>query len=419
MGKLMIVSEDLAGREFPLAPGANTVGRRDDNTIAIPHDSVSGAHGVLEEDPNGWLVVRDSDSTNGTFYNGDAVTEAYVSPGETFRLGHVDVKCVTDRSVAPSPAPAAEPPPVPAAVSEPKAKPKGKACKKHPANDLAYACPKCRQRYCPKCVNRVEINGKQKNFCPTCREKCVSLEKFKRERKAREARENRSFWKCVPELLRYPVSRQGLPLLIMGSILFMLLDFAAWFSLWIAIGAAGYLFAYMQKIIIATANGEEDLPGWADFSDWFNDILRPCLMMMWTFVVSFGPAVLYMVNSVTAESDMNMGVLFPLFAWGFLYFPMALLAVAMADSFMAANPLVVLPSITRLSTQYLVVCALFFTIVAVRYVSERLLAIHVGLPILPTVIASFLSLYFLTVEMRMLGTMYYLNRRRLRWYRSA
>jgi len=48
MGSLMILSEGLAGREFALAPGANTVGRRDGNSILIPHDSVSGAHGVLE-----------------------------------------------------------------------------------------------------------------------------------------------------------------------------------------------------------------------------------------------------------------------------------------------------------------------------------------------------------------------------------
>jgi len=361
--------------------------------------------------------VRDNDSTNGTYYNGEMVSEAYVSPGEMFRLGHIDVKYVTDGASAT--APVAEVPPLPPSDAEPEAPRKGKACKKHPDNDLAYACPQCRQKYCRQCVNRMEINGKTKNYCPTCREKCVSLEKFKKDRKAKQARENRSFWQCVPEVLKYPVTKAGLPLLILGSILFMLLDFAAIFSLKIAIAAGGYLFAYMQKIIIATANGEEDLPSWPDFGDWWHDILRPCLMMVWTFVVAFGPAVFYMVHSITTESDMNMAVLFPLYAWGFMYFPMALLAVAMADSFMAANPLVVLPSITRLSTQYLLVCLLFFTIVAVRYVSERLLAIHVGVPILPIVIASFLSLYFLAVEMRMLGTMYHLNRRRLRWYRSA
>jgi hypothetical protein len=409
MGKLLLLSDGFAGQEISLSPGTNTVGRREGNAIQVAHDSVSGAHGVLEEDPNGWLVVRDNDSTNGTFYNGEMVTEAYVGPGEIFRLGHVDVKYLADAAV---------PPPVPA-TETPLAKGGGKACKKHPDDELAYACPKCRHKYCRRCVNEVEINGKTKRFCPTCREKCVSLEKFKQEQKVKQDRENRSFWKCVPELLKYPVTREGLPLLLIGTVLDVMLDFAASFSLRIAIIAAGYLFAYMQKIIIASANGEEDLPGWPEFSDIFNDIIRPCFMMVWTFVVSFGPAVAYMIHCVTTGHDMNMSVLFPLYAWGFLYFPMALLAVAMADSFMAVNPLVVLPSITRLSLQYIVVCGLFFGMVAVRFVSQRLLEIHVGVPILPMVIASFISLYFLAVEMRMLGTVYYLNRRRLGWFRYA
>jgi pSer/pThr/pTyr-binding forkhead associated (FHA) protein len=420
MGKLMLVTDGFAGVEFPLSPGANTVGRNPGNTIEISHDSVSGSHGVLEEDPGGWLVVRDNDSTNGTYYNGEMVSEAYVTAGETFRLGHVDVKYVANQPSTVAETPSA-PTGAPIPPAEPTASPtkrSGKACKKHPDNDLAYACTGCKQKFCLQCVNQVEINGKTKKFCPTCRTKCISLEKFKEQRKAQQDRENRSFWKCVPELLKYPVTRQGLPLLLMGSFLYLVLDFAAMFSLKIAIAAAGYLFAYMQKIIIATANGEEDLPGWPDFSDWFTDILRPCFMMVWTFAISFGPAVLYMIHHATSASDMNMGVLFPLYAWGFLYFPMALLAVAMADSFMAVNPFVVLPSITRLSGQYIVVCSLFFAMVAIRYISERLLSLHLEIMILPSVITSVLALYFLVVEMRMLGTMYYLNRRRLGWFRS-
>jgi hypothetical protein len=96
---------------------------------------------------------------------------------------------------------------------------------------------------------------------------------------------------------------------------------------------------------------------------------------------------------------------------------MALLA--MADSFMAANPFVVLPSITRLSGEYIFVCFLFFTMFSLRYISGRLIDIHLGIPIVSTVIISSLSLYFLTVEIRMLGVMYYLNRRHLGWFRVS
>jgi hypothetical protein len=40
----------------------------------------------------------------------------------------------------------------------------------------------------------------------------------------------------------------------------------------------------------------------------------------------------------------------------------------------------------------------------------------IPIPLLPTVIASFLSLYGLAVEMRLLGLLYYTNRERFAWF---
>lgn len=450
MGKLIVHSNEFPGLEFALATGSNSVGRSPGNTIEIPHSSISGQHGEIAEDPNGWLIVRDHGSTNGTFYQNQQVTEAFVSPGERFQLGHLEVEyeaLPVAEPVAPpiesavpiaSPAPVANPEPVtapaveqttftprppdlpsmPATAEEP-AKRSGKPCKKHPDNDEKYVCPQCRVKMCVQCVNLVELNGKSKKYCPTCKVKCKSINKDKADQKAQQAKENRSFRQCLPEILKYPVRGSSLPLMLIGSFMFVFAEFAALFHIGIAIAVVGYLFVYMQKIIIASAAGDEELPNWPEFSDLFNDIFIPFCKLIWTLLISFGPYLIYMIDCVGKGADINMGILFPLFAWGLLYFPMALLAVAMADSFMAANPFVVLPSITRIPSQYIVVCVAFFGMISVRYVTERLVDIHLGIPIVSTILISFLSLYFLAVEMRMLGVMYHLNRRRLGWFKRS
>lgn len=429
MGKLIIQSSEFAGREIALAPGGNTVGRNPGNLIEIPHGSISGQHGTVEEDPNGWLVVRDLGSTNGTVYEGQQVAEAYVSPGESFQLGDVVVQYANEvaapiAAVASAAAPViptttevAQPPPE-AAIEEPKRV--GKPCKKHPENELTLICPQCKLKMCERCVNQVEISGKLKNYCPTCKQICTPLKKHKQDKKKQKEKEERSFWKCLPEIFMYPIRGSGIPLLAVGAVWSVLMEVATMFAgilvLFFLVLTTGYLYAYMQKIILSTANGEDDLPTWPDLTEVWQDVIYPCLIFVWTFLVCFSPPFIYQTHCMIEGRDMNLGILFPLYAWGLLYFPMALLAVAMSNSFFAVNPFVVLPSITRLARQYLVVATLFFVMVAMRFLVAGFVG-KLGIPILSGLLSAFVALYFLAVEMRMLGMMYYLNRRRLKWFK--
>jgi pSer/pThr/pTyr-binding forkhead associated (FHA) protein len=64
------------------------------------------------------LLIRDIGSTNGTFINGEKITESILKPGQTLRFGQVELK-IDDGNpvVAPAPAPApagAAPAPAPA-----------------------------------------------------------------------------------------------------------------------------------------------------------------------------------------------------------------------------------------------------------------------------------------------------------------
>jgi pSer/pThr/pTyr-binding forkhead associated (FHA) protein len=66
-----------------------TLGRLPDNALVIEHDSVSSHHGefVLE---NGVYHFHDNDSTNGTFVNGEQVTDAVLKDGDQIRFGQVE-----------------------------------------------------------------------------------------------------------------------------------------------------------------------------------------------------------------------------------------------------------------------------------------------------------------------------------------
>ncbi len=339
---------------------------------------------------------------------------------------------------APAPAPPAPAPPAPvAATAAPPAAASQSApakdanrCARHPANVAQYICPKCRAYACDTCGSLSAARGKPKVFCPVCGAKAQPLAEFEAVQAARRAREDLSFQQQVKGVFKYPFGKGGLALLIIGSLMFFGLDVLVTWG-WkfrfvmlktvssvgiLALFSAGYLCAWLQKILFATAEGEDDVPGWPDFMDWKDDIVMPFRLAIAAAVASFGPAFGYLIFHAVNNSEMRLPVLFPLFALGFIYFPMALLAVAMSNNWLAVNPLVVMPAIARLNLQYVLACVVFFGMVLVRFVSESLLHVVLPIPVLPGLISSFIALYFLCVEMRLLGLLYVTNKKRLGWF---
>jgi pSer/pThr/pTyr-binding forkhead associated (FHA) protein len=92
MARLVILSEGLTGKAHELTVDKTTVGRVDDNTFPIPEASVSSHHcEVLLR--GGDIVIRDLNSTNGTFINGHQVSgEAPLKPGQILRLGQIELR---------------------------------------------------------------------------------------------------------------------------------------------------------------------------------------------------------------------------------------------------------------------------------------------------------------------------------------
>lgn len=113
MSKLVLLSEGFAGRTYELNVEKTTVGRVEDNAFQIAEPSVSSHHAEIILKGSD-VVVKDLNSTNGTFINGEKVTEAVLKPGQVLKFGQVELRLEgKDGAGAPKPgtAPAAAQPP--------------------------------------------------------------------------------------------------------------------------------------------------------------------------------------------------------------------------------------------------------------------------------------------------------------------
>jgi pSer/pThr/pTyr-binding forkhead associated (FHA) protein len=105
MAKLVILTGGLTGLTHELSANSTTVGRAEGNLLQIIEPAVSGRHCEILLRGNE-VVVRDLKSTNGTFIQGERITEAILKPGQILRLGRVDLRLQISTPAASSPAPA-------------------------------------------------------------------------------------------------------------------------------------------------------------------------------------------------------------------------------------------------------------------------------------------------------------------------
>ena len=104
MAKLVVITKGLAALPHDLNEKWTTIGRADGNTFQIPAASVSGRHCEARLQGNE-LLVRDLQSTNGTFVDGQKVTEGVLKPGQILRLGEVELRLEISASSEKMPVP--------------------------------------------------------------------------------------------------------------------------------------------------------------------------------------------------------------------------------------------------------------------------------------------------------------------------
>ncbi|MGX5174850.1 FHA domain-containing protein [Aliikangiella sp. IMCC44653] len=78
---LVGVSSNVSGQQFVLFKNKLEVGRRPNSDIILNDSSVSSMHAQLINEGGHWKVLNLL-SSNGTFVNGEKVTEKFIAPGD-------------------------------------------------------------------------------------------------------------------------------------------------------------------------------------------------------------------------------------------------------------------------------------------------------------------------------------------------
>jgi hypothetical protein len=160
--------------ELELDEGLTSLGRNPTNDFRVSDATVSSFHCELVVTSES-VLVRDLNSTNGTFINGEPVTEALLEPGQVLTLGHAELRLEL-REVA-DPVEISIPRlPVVEVPTENHLLDGSLACLHHPGVAAVFKCQNCDHALCGACVRMVGLQGgKPRIFCPTCSGLCERL----------------------------------------------------------------------------------------------------------------------------------------------------------------------------------------------------------------------------------------------------
>jgi hypothetical protein len=157
-----------------LMDGLLSIGRNPTNDFRIHDATVSSFHCELLV-TGLTVLVRDLNSTNGTFIDDEAVHEAILKPNQILRLGNAQLRLE------------AQPRPEPVHIAIPKIHVDSgpvqthlldgsPACLNHPGVPAVARCPKCETAFCGDCVRPLGLKGGQTRlYCPSCSSPCEPI----------------------------------------------------------------------------------------------------------------------------------------------------------------------------------------------------------------------------------------------------
>jgi hypothetical protein len=236
----------------------------------------------------------------------------------------------------------------------------------------------------------------------------------------------KGFFARLPAAFIYPFRGSGLLVLLVSTFVLGVMDVIGFglFTVLPYIIVLGYIFSYMQNIINATANEEEqmpDLPG-------FDGVLGGAFRLVVTVVACFGLPVAFFILKFFDMYDAPASAMIATMVLGCLYFPMAFLAVALKDSALACNPLVVFPAILKVPLGYLCTAAIVIGVFGLRLLGDFTMGVvqsegyhtrDMSVLFLSFGVRAgwmFAKVYLLTVSMRVLGLLYVSNKEKFGWF---
>ncbi|HEY4417107.1 MAG TPA: FHA domain-containing protein [Verrucomicrobiae bacterium] len=173
MARLLIQTQGFANPTLELRLGVNRVGRSEQSDFTIQHPSISSEHCEFIFSSDG-VVLQDLNSTNGSFVNGQPVSEIWLEAGQQVRLGEI-VLLVESTEINVS-IPKLEPA-LPVTPPTPLVLPDGSfVCPRHPELLATFKCTHCFEVMCSGCVRMMRRQGGQPLFlCARCHSKCERI----------------------------------------------------------------------------------------------------------------------------------------------------------------------------------------------------------------------------------------------------
>jgi hypothetical protein len=291
-------------------------------------------------------------------------------------------------------------------------------CKFHPKAPARFLCNKCNRTFCDLCVTSRNVGSNVIKTCRSCGVECAPVH-------FRHAAA-KSFYAGLAGAFVYPFKGAGIIILVCATIAFAAMDFVIKFGIfgWAMAGSLyGFIFLFMQNIIHTTTSDEEESIGFPDPGSLGGAAFQlgvTILASFWLWI-ALTVAKLFDVD-VPPSAIMASAIL------GGVYFPMAFLAVAMKDSVMSANPLVVVPAIMKVPVQYGITAALLLVVFGIRKLGT-ILSSSAGHQMMMTkdmsvffmavaikALLGLISVYLLTVTMRILGLFYNSSKDKLGWF---
>ena len=146
---------------FDLRGGLNTVGRNPTNDVVIHEASVSAFHAEISLDERG-VIIRDLQSTNGTFVDDEPITEQEIRSGQVVQFGTVAFRLEIDEIRIHIPKLGSETSGAASSHSSP-----AHSLMSVPAT---HRCTQCNRLHHASGLKRVRLGGEASDllFCPIC-----------------------------------------------------------------------------------------------------------------------------------------------------------------------------------------------------------------------------------------------------------
>jgi hypothetical protein len=284
----------------------------------------------------------------------------------------------------------------------------------------------------------LELDLSKKSLLPKIRE-CARPEEMKRVEEL--ARRPSSFALSLVDLLAYPFRGPGLGMMIIGAIFFygvrvvMAVNFFPMIALFVGVVLYGYECMWFLDVFRHSSTWKEDLPQWPDLTCW-TEFFIDWARVLSAQIVAFLPLIIMTVYLVSlgglsvaddlGDSDVGsrwdpgfvvaIGIFYLVFgALGVLYLPMALMANAFFGSVWAAwNPAFVLKSAWQIRKEYLLCVGVFAVTWVAAFIVEAVV-IATQFIVFAGLLVTFIEIFVMVVQMRVLGLLYRSTQGRLGW----